>query len=283
LRLNTTGSSNTAIGHQALDANTTGSFNTCIGYQAGYSLNGSGNTLNTFIGQSAGYNITSGIKNTIIGTYNGNQNGLDIRTASNYIVLSDGDGTPRGFFNGQRFVIGTSTLQLINEGSLAVESTGNTATFKTNAGSGGQGILCWNSGGGTAGQVKFFTGTSYTEVGSITSTSSVTTYNTSSDYRLKNITGALTGYKERIMSLLPKQGTWIADASEFRGFVAHDFANQYPNSVVGKKDAVDAEGKPIMQAMQASSSEVMADLVAIVKELITENASLKARLDAANL
>jgi hypothetical protein len=122
-----------------------------------------------------------------------------------------------------------------------------------------------------------------TLVGSVSVTTTATTYNTSSDYRLKNITGTLTGYKERLMSLLPKQGTWIADGSDFRGFVAHDFANSYPNSVTGEKDAVDADGNPVMQSMQASSSEVMADLVAMVKDLVTENESLKARLDAANL
>jgi len=120
-------------------------------------------------------------------------------------------------------------------------------------------------------------------VGTVTTGGSATTYNTSSDYRLKEITGALTGYKERLMSLLPKQGTWIVDGSEFRGFVAHDFANPYPKSVVGEKDAVDADGNPIMQSMQASSSEVMADLVAMVQEQQAIIDSLKARLDAANL
>jgi hypothetical protein len=39
--------------------------------------------------------VTSGQKNTILGKYNGNQGGLDIRTSSNNIVLSDGDGNPR--------------------------------------------------------------------------------------------------------------------------------------------------------------------------------------------
>jgi len=115
-------------------------------------------------------------------------------------------------------------------------------------------------------------------VGSITSTGSATTYNTSSDYRLKNINGPLTGYKERILAVEPEQGTWKADGSEFRGFVAHKFAKVYPASVTGEKDAVDAEGKPIMQAMQASSSEVMADLIALVKDLVAELDSVKAEL-----
>jgi hypothetical protein len=39
--------------------------------------------------------MTTGSKNTILGGYNGNQGGLDIRTSSNNIVLSDGDGNPQ--------------------------------------------------------------------------------------------------------------------------------------------------------------------------------------------
>jgi hypothetical protein len=47
------------------------------------------------MGQGAGSAITSGDANTIIGRFSGNAGGLDIRTASNNIVLSDGDGNPR--------------------------------------------------------------------------------------------------------------------------------------------------------------------------------------------
>jgi hypothetical protein len=130
-------------------------------------------------------------------------------------------------------------------------------------------------------QLRFFNGNGI--IGSIVTNGSSTAYNTSSDYRLKNIEGPLTGYKDRIMALEPEQGTWRADGSLFRGFVAHKFALSYPSSVVGEKDAVDAEGKPIMQSMQASTSEVMADLIALVKDLVAENESLKARLDAAGL
>ena len=44
--------------------------------------------------------MTTGKQNTIIGSYDGNQGGLDIRTASNNIVLSDGAGNPRGYYKG---------------------------------------------------------------------------------------------------------------------------------------------------------------------------------------
>jgi hypothetical protein len=92
----TTGGGNISIGYQSGYANTTSQYNIFIGVQAGYSTTG---TLNTFIGNSAtaaaGSAVTTGTKNSIFGGYNGNQGGLDIRTASNQIVLSDGDGNPR--------------------------------------------------------------------------------------------------------------------------------------------------------------------------------------------
>jgi len=134
LRFNTTGSYNTAYGSYALYANTTGLGNTIMGYQAGYTV-GAGNNYNTFIGYQAGYaaartsgnavntaigyaagsgltdgfyntfigpssgsSVTTGTKNTIIGGFSGNQGPLDIRTLSNYIVLSDGDGNPRAYY-----------------------------------------------------------------------------------------------------------------------------------------------------------------------------------------
>jgi len=126
-RNNTTGNFNTALGNGASALTTTGSNNTTIGYQAGYTpttanentfvgfkagfvkTTGDANTFignqsgvaattgitNTFLGASSGSSVTTGSKNTILGSYNGNQGSLDIRTASNYIVLSDGDGNPR--------------------------------------------------------------------------------------------------------------------------------------------------------------------------------------------
>ena len=121
LLANTTASNNTAVGYQAGYSNTTGAGNTFIGDKAGYTSNGTGNVYNTCVGQSAGYGLTTGVSNTfigvsatasasgalittgsrnsILGPYSGNQGGLDIRTADNYVVLSDGDGNPRCWWN----------------------------------------------------------------------------------------------------------------------------------------------------------------------------------------
>ena len=130
LQNNTTASNNTAVGYQAGYSGTTGDYNTFIGRRAGYGVTtGTNNTLigidagyslttgsyNTFIGSNAatyssGQLITTGSKNTILGNYNGNQGGLDIRTSSNNIVLSDGDGNPRGIFDGSgNLMVGTTS------------------------------------------------------------------------------------------------------------------------------------------------------------------------------
>jgi hypothetical protein len=87
----TTGASNTVIGTSAGNALATGSFNVFVGQGAGLSSTGA-NGRNTFVGMNAGSEVTTGTKNTILGRFNGNEGGLDIRTGSNYVVLSDGDG-----------------------------------------------------------------------------------------------------------------------------------------------------------------------------------------------
>jgi hypothetical protein len=110
---NTSGTNNVALGKDALQNNTTASNNTAIGAAAGFDNatgerctfigNGAGENStvsdNTFVGQNSGSAITSGDANTILGRFSGNEGGLDIRTSSNHIVISDGDGNPRLWFN----------------------------------------------------------------------------------------------------------------------------------------------------------------------------------------
>jgi hypothetical protein len=103
-------------------------------------------------------------------------------------------------------------------------------------------------------------------VGTISVTTTATTYNTSSDYRLKNNQKPLTGSGEFIDALKPKTWKWVSGENG-AGFIAHEFAEVSPSSVVGEKDAVDENGNPIYQAMQASSPEVMANIIAELQAL----------------
>jgi hypothetical protein len=149
---NTTGSFNTGIGSRSLYSNTTASNNTAVGYQAGYSgttantnsffgyqsgYSATTGSVNTFIGYNSGVAVTTGAKNTILGAYSGNQGGLDIRTASNNIVLSDGDGNPRGWFGpGGNFTVTRSDYSGIQCVGCYNDTTGSAANvFITSGGS----------------------------------------------------------------------------------------------------------------------------------------------------
>jgi hypothetical protein len=89
-----------------------------LGYQAGNNATGQ---RNTFVGAQAGTSITSGASNTLIGRFGGNSGGLNITTSSNYIVLSDGDGNPRGYFD--------------NNGVYIIKSSGTNLRLSTTFGS----------------------------------------------------------------------------------------------------------------------------------------------------
>lgn len=111
-------------------------------------------------------------------------------------------------------------------------------------------------------------------VGSISVTASATTYNTSSDYRLKNVIGPLTNSGVFIDALKPKVGTWIVDGTPFVGFLAHEFQEVSPTSVTGEKDGTN------FQTMEASSPEVIANMVAELQSLRARNAVLEDQMKA---
>jgi len=122
--------------------------------------------------------------------------------------------------------------------------------------------------------LRFFRQTS--QVGSVSVSTTLTTYNTTSDYRVKTNQSPLTGSGAFIDALQPKTWNWVQDGSKGAGFIAHEFAEVSPSSVNGIKDAVGSDGKPVYQSMQASSPEVIANLVAEIQ-------SLRQRLTAAGI
>jgi hypothetical protein len=88
------------------------------------------------LGNGAGYYLTTGTKNTIIGQFDGNNGGLDIRTASNHIVLSDGDGNPRVVVKGDytKLTPNYSTMSRANDVSHVMhQDNGDISVFIENS------------------------------------------------------------------------------------------------------------------------------------------------------
>jgi hypothetical protein len=117
-------------------------------------------------------------------------------------------------------------------------------------------------------------------IGSITQNGTTgVLYNLTSDYRLKNNPVALTGAKDFVMALQPKTWDWWDGSGKGVGFIAHEFMEVAKYSGQGEKDAVDADGNPIHQSIQPSSSEVMANMVALMQE---QQATITAQTEAIN-
>ena len=117
-----------------------------------------------------------------------------------------------------------------------------------------------------------------TAIGTITQNGTTgVLYNITSDYRLKTVIAPVTNAGQRIDALQPIEYDWKVNGGRTRGFLAHQFAEVYPNSVSGEKDAIDKEGKPKYQSMQAATSEVMADLIAEIQSLRKRVAQLESK------
>jgi hypothetical protein len=93
-----------------------------------------------------------------------------------------------------------------------------------------------------------------TQAGSITSNgTSTTSYNTSSDYRLKENVNYNFDATTRLKQLKPARFNFIGDINKtVDGFIAHEVQEIIPEAIHGTKDQIDSEGKPVYQGIDQS-------------------------------
>ena len=254
------GTGNVGVGKNALAVNTA-DYNTAVGWYAGNAVTGG---YNTFVGAYSGGLVSTGTNNTILGRFSGNQGGLDIRTSSNNIVLSDGDGNWRIYTTSDGSTRGGQTPNYRGssddgQGSWQLGSNGNVvaATYADIA-------LIINRMGsdGTVASIR----NSGSQVGTISVSGSSTAYNTSSDHRLKENVVELTGATDRLKQLNPSRFNFITDAdTTVDGFFAHEVQSVFPEAITGTHNEVDDDGNPVYQGID--QSKLVPLLVATIKEL----------------
>ena len=117
------------------------------------------------------------------------------------------------------------------------------------------------------------------QVGSITVTASSTSYNTSSDYRLKENVVPLAGAADRLMQIPVCRFNFIADPdTTVDGFLAHEVQAFVPECVTGQKDEVDDEGNPKYQGID--QSKLVPLLTAALQEALARIETLEADVAA---
>ena len=165
------------------------------------------------------------------------------------------DGTERGrFSSGGIFHIGrTLSSTVAEDDGLVLNPNGLIVTAR--------------NGTGTNTHINFVNNAAVdaTVVGTIKTSGSTTSYNTSSDYRLKTDAQPMTGATDRLKALNPVNFEWIADGTRVDGFIAHEVADVVPEAISGDKDAVDEDGNPDYQGID--QSKLVPLLVATIQEL----------------
>lgn len=132
----------------------------------------------------------------------------------------------------------------------------------------------------TQSAIIFRQGNPASTVGSISvSGGSSTSYNTSSDYRLKENIVPLTGAADRIKQLKPNRFNFIANPDRtVDGFIAHEVQDIVPEAITGEKDAVDDKGNPEYQGID--QSKMVPLLTAALQEAIGRIETLEAEVAA---
>ena len=100
--------------------------------------------------------------------------------------------------------------------------------------------------------------------GNISQSESVVSYNTSSDYRLKENVLPMTGALAKVAALKPCTYKWKVDGSAGQGFIAHQLQEVIPDCVTGEKDAVDKDGN--IRPQGVDTSFLVATLTAAIQE-----------------
>jgi hypothetical protein len=219
-----------------------------------------------------------------IALYDATSAGISIASGSKVLTLTSQ--SSGGIFVGSRsndnliFVTNdTERARIDTSGNLLVgtTSTDSAAKMRVAYGASANGIAIQDTNNTSGTSFVIFQNSTPSNIGSIArvTTTNAVIYNTTSDYRLKTVTGFVTGQGSRIDALKPVDYLWKDGGQQARGFLAHEFQTVYPNSVSGTKDDLDADGNPVYQAMQAATSEVIADLVAEIQSLRKRLATLE--------
>jgi hypothetical protein len=178
------------------------------------------------------------------------------------------------------FVGSSQAMTLDASGNLLVGTTSQIAAGRVGVSYNGstlQGIALNDTAGSSSAQPLRFLSNG-TAVGTITTSTTNTAYNTSSDYRLKNTVEPMVGALAKVVALKPCTYKWNIDGSNGEGFIAHELAEVCPQAVHGEKDAIDADGNPQYQGIDTSF--LVATLTAAIKEQQTIIQQLQADVAA---
>ena len=166
---------------------------------------------------------------------------------------------------------GTERMRIKSNGQIDFASPGtpNQSGISMFGGTSGGIMYMYRPVGQNGDIIRFQTAissTASTRVGYINTTSSATTYNSASDYRLKENVTKITNALDRVSKLKPSRFNFIIEPKNtVDGFIAHEVQKIVPEAVTGVKDDIDENGNNHYQGMD--NARLVPLLTAAIQEL----------------
>ena len=149
---------------------------------------------------------------------------------------------------------------------MRIDSVGKVNVNRTTSGGGSLNVKSHSS---SSFAMEFYHHSNDASVGSIITTTSSTSYNTSSDYRLKENVVPMSASIDRLKQLKPCNFNFIADATTtVDGFLAHEAQAVVPEAVSGDKDAMTTEEYEVTPAVEATYDEEGNELTPAVEAVM---------------
>ena len=213
---------------------------------------------------NSGVRVSDGTATGIIYASSEATNSIVVGTTTNHpLVLYTNNASRMTIEAAGNVLIGSGAVRRYTE-ILSVKNASSYTILSERTGTGSEGHLIFQNGNGA--------------VGTIFTNGTATSYNTSSDYRLKTDAQPMVGASDRVLALKPVNFAWKADGTRVDGFLAHEAQAVVPECVTGTKDAVDEDGNPVYQGID--QSKLVPLLTAALQEALQKIEALEARITA---
>jgi hypothetical protein len=189
----------------------------------------------------------------------------DRDTGSFPVVINEGNASNTLVLSGSNTCFNSTAIGFANQRAVQIQtsSTGLIAIQHLNTEVSGAAYIWFTHNGGAIGSI-------------VQDGTSGLTYNTASDYRLKENVNYSWDATTRLKQLKPARFNFISDQEKgtVDGFLAHEVSSVVPSAITGEKDAVDSDGKPIHQGID--QSKLVPLLVKTIQELEARITALEA-------
>jgi hypothetical protein len=171
---------------------------------------------------------------------------------------------------GQKFFTNnTERMRITSAGAVLMGTTTSTnGTLVTTSTASTFGIAIRDE--ANSGNMVSFKNNGGAQVGSITHNGTTTSYNTTSDYRLKQDLKDYSGL-DLVSAIKTYDYEWKSDKSRMYGVIAHELAEVLPYAITGEKDAKDMQG--------VDYSKIVPILIKSIQELEAKIVTLESKLN----